>query len=227
MIDILKQNDLEEFFDKKYRNNEFHAAYGMITPTQHIEVCNIPDLYVGNNDFGTGSHTKTYLAILNRIYNLGVNLKENKSKEKEIKLKLNEMGLLYAEGSTSICIRYSNEKICKMVVIKIPALINLYQELELIKLNDFFKSINLFNIHIEITNINPLLQKESSTFNKKWFEPSDEEEEDLVEDLEFTQIDYALKFMHENNRISNFVLPTTEMPIVYDIPLEEKNKSLK
>lgn len=200
---MLKELDFENFFKKEQPHLDENGlgGVGVISPTQSIQVINVAGKNKNKEVMdGLGLHYTTLLYILKDMFNIEYNDKII-AYDVELYRKICEK-IPYAENNL-ITFRYTVNKLSDeddvvypFAGISIPKYINPYQLEELERINDILKKLYV-NTQVEITEYNPINSLKEKG-EKQYF---DDEENELEK---------AIEYLKNNNRVVEYNLPIEE-----------------
>ncbi len=200
---MLKELDFENFFKKEqaYLDEKELGGVGVISPTQSVQVINV----AGKNKNkelidGLGLHFTTLLHILKDMFNIEYNDKiigydvvlYRKICEKIPNAEHNLITIRYIINKPSI----EDATVYSFAGISIPKYINPYQLEELETINDILKNLNVYT-EVEMTEYNPINFSKEDT-HRVFFENEENE------------LDKAIDFLKNNNRVIEYNLPVEE-----------------
>lgn len=208
---MLKELDFEEFY--KDENAEIGDGLGgvaIITPSQFVQVINLPDIdkFTGESVDGLGYHIYTEMEIYDELFDL--KLEKYKGFDLvnrnifETKIKNGEKNFIVVRYV--IKYDYENDKVIKDALITIPMYITPFQ---LKKLEEIDRTLDKYNSDskVVVTNYDPFNLDEDKNTKPKEFE----EEEDNLKN--------AIKYLKDHDRVEDYILPFYEQ--IVDV---KKNK---
>ena len=199
---MLKKLDFEEFYkDENAEIGDGLGAVAIITPSQFVQVINLPDKdsYTGEMVDGLGYHFNTEMVIYNELFNLGI---EKFRGFDSINLSKFESKVKNGEDNF-IIIRYvikydyENDKVIKDALIKIPMYITPFQ---LKKLEEINKKLNYYDSEskVIVTNYNPFYLEKDNSIKSVEFED------------EKNNLKPAIDYLKSHDRIDDYILPFYE-----------------
>ena len=202
---MFKEINFKEFYtEENTKIGDGLGGVGIITPNQSIQVINLPDTdsFTGETVDGLGIHQETELTIFNEMFNLGrekirgYDFKTLKAFEEKVKNGEDNFIIIRYVAKMD----YENDEPIYIASISIPMYITEFQYNKLEEIERKLRNLNV-ETETEITNYNPFtLEKEENVKKVDFYESNNPN----------NQLKEALKYLKDNNRVEDYMLPFYE-----------------